>query len=73
MRNIGVYRNFYFLWGGSRGGSSEGERVGLFQRERTVEQVLVGGLLWLGGNSWKCLFGNLLRMCSLGKQSWVCR
>ena len=32
--------------------SSERERVGLSPREGTMEQVLVGGLLWLGGNSW---------------------
>ena len=33
-------------------GSSNGEKVGLSPREWTVEQVLVGGLLWLGGNFW---------------------
>ena len=36
-------------------------------RERTVELVFVGGLLWLGDNSWYCLCGNLLIMGSLGK------
>ena len=47
--------------------------MGLSPRGGIVEQVLVGGLLWLGGNSWQCLCGNLLRMDSLGNQSWVCR
>ena len=32
--------------------SSERERVGLSPREGIMEQVLVSGLLWLGGNSW---------------------
>ena len=36
-----------------------------------VEQVLVSGRLWLGGNSWQCLCGNLLKMGSLGSESWV--
>ena len=35
--------------------------------------ALVCGQLWLGGNSWYCLCGNMLRLGSLGKQSWVCR
>ena len=28
------------------------ERVGLSPREGTMEQILVGGLFWLSGNSW---------------------
>ena len=36
----------------------------------TVEQVLVVGLLWLGGNSWYCLCGNLLGLGSLGNRIW---
>ena len=35
--------------------------------------VLVCGLLWLGGNSWYCLCGNMLGLGSLEKWSWVCR
>ena len=31
------------------------------------EWVLVGGLLWLNGNYWWCLCGNLLEMDPLGK------
>ena len=62
-----------FLWGGSGGGWSEGERVGLSSREGTMEQVLVGELLWLSGNSWYCCCGNLLRMDSLERQNWLCR
>ena len=34
------------------GGWSEEERVGLSLRKGTMKQVLVGGLLWLRGNSW---------------------
>ena len=41
-----------FLWGGTGAGLSERERVGLSPREGKVEKVLLGGLLWLGGNSW---------------------
>ena len=52
---------------------SEGEKMGLSSKERTVEQVLVAGLLWLGGNSWWCLCGSLLGMGSLRKQRQVRR
>ena len=33
-----------------------GERVGLSPRKGTMEQVLVGGLLWLSGNLGQALF-----------------
>ena len=36
----------------------------------TVERSLAGGLLWLGGISWKCLCGNLLENSSLGEAEW---
>ena len=39
-----------FFWGGSQGGWSQGERVGLSPRDEIMKQVLVGGLLWLSGN-----------------------
>ena len=41
----------------------------------TVELFLVGGLLWLNGDCWRCLCGNPLEMSPLGKQSqvWVAR
>ena len=74
MRSTRIYQNCKFFWGESGGGLSEGERVGLSLREGMVEQALVGGLL--GGNTWQCLCGNLLRMGSLGKQElgvWVAR
>ena len=45
----------------------------LSPREGTVEQVPVGGLLWLGGNSWWCLCGSPPGTGSLGKQSQGCR
>lgn len=34
--------------------------------------ALVCGVLLLGGNSWYCLCGNMLRLWLFGKQSWVC-
>ena len=55
------------------GGLSEGESVELSLREEMVQRALLGELLWLTGHSWQCLCGNLLRIGSLGKQSWVCR
>ena len=72
MKNNEVYQNCKFFWGGSGAGLSEWERVGLCIREGVVEQALVGGLLWLGCNSWQFLCGNLLGMGSLAKYSWVC-
>ena len=38
-----------------------------------VERALLGELLWLSGHSWQSLWGNLLRIGSLGKQTWLCR
>ena len=35
--------------------------------------ALIFGLLWLGGNTWYCLSGDMLGLGSLGKQSCVCR
>ena len=39
---------------------------------KTKDQVIVGGLLWLGGNSWQWQCENMLEIGPQGKQSWVC-
>ena len=38
----------------------------------TEEPVLVGGLLWMGGDSLLLPGWNLLGMGSLAKRSWMC-
>ena len=40
------------------------------EKAETVERDLVGGLLWLGGNSWWCLCGNLLGMGARARTWW---
>ena len=40
------------VWSRNGGGWSEVERVGMSPREGTMEQALVGRLLWLSGTSW---------------------
>ena len=43
----------YVPLGWEEWGMMEGRgKGGLSPREETIEQVLVGGLLWLSGNSW---------------------
>lgn len=51
MRKIGVFWKCKFLWDGSGGGLCQWEQVGPSPKEETVEQVLISGLLWLGGNT----------------------
>ena len=38
----------------------------------TEGRVVVGGLLWLNGNCWKCLCGNQLEIDGMGKRSQGC-
>ena len=56
-----------------KGGCGIKEVLGIYLVETTrrksvrVKQVLVCGPLWLNGNCWYCLCGNLLEMGPLGK------